>query len=248
MAGTGNGIVDRNGYYRDWLHVRRPGLEQYGSAAEIPDEATYAGLARSKTSHRGIGEKTKLRELVAGAANQDYLEQIASLEDLEYLELGWPVTASDLAPIASLRNLRTLKIDTPRAIADFTPILALPKLDRLFITNARHMHSLDWLRPLKDRLLALGIEGSTWTTQTIPSLAPLEGFALEGLFLTGTELLDQKLAPIATMPRIRFLGSALNAPRREFFALRDQKPDLECQWFDEAAWHSFKDPTPPRSA
>ena len=119
MAGTGNGIVDRNGYYRDWLHVRRPGLEQYGSAAEIPDEATYAGLARSKTSHRGIREKTKLRELVAGAANQDYLEQIASLEDLEYLELAWPVTASDLAPIASLHNLRTLKIDTPRAIADF---------------------------------------------------------------------------------------------------------------------------------
>ena len=142
--------------------------------------------------------------------------------------------------------MRHLVINSPRNIADFTPILDLPKLERLFIENARHLHDLAWLEPLKDRLVALGIEGSLYTAQPIDSLAPLRGFALEALFLTNTRLADQDLAPVATMPNLRFLGTSLNAPKAQFMALKAAKPTLQCSWFNEAQWASFTDPTRPR--
>ena len=238
--------MDLNEHYRAWLHMRRPDLPHYRSGEDVPMGARHASLGRDKASHRGIGERTALIELVAAAANQDFLEEIGGLTELEYLELGWPVTATDLAPLRALTQLRHLVITSPRAIADFTPILGLPKLERLFIENARHLTSLDWLRPLKDRLVALGIEGSLYTAQAIPTLAPLEGFALEALFLTNTRLADQDLSPIATMPNLRFLGTAMNAPRAQFMALKAARPALECGWFDEAIWAGFKDPKPPK--
>ena len=238
--------MDLNEHHRAWLHIRRPDLAHFGQGEDVPMDAAYVSLARDKSSHRGIGKRTALRELAAKGVNQDFLEEIAELEGLEYLDLGWPVTATDLAPLRRLRNLRHLVINSPRAVTDFTPVLGLPRLERLFIENAKHMHALDWLRPMKDRLVALGIEGSMYTPQALGSLSPLEGFALEALFLTNTRLGDQDLSPIATMPNIRFLGSALNAPRAEFFALRDAKPGLECSWFEDKIWTNFKDPKPPR--
>ena len=239
--------MDLNEHYRDWLHRRRPGLECYEDAAAVPDSATHAVVVRQKASHRGIGGKTALRELIATAANQEFLDELSGLEELTYLELGWPVTAQTLEPLEALRNLRTLKIDSPRNIRDFTVLTRLPRLDRLFISNAKHLETLDWLRPLKSQLRALGVEGSMYTAQRIASLKPLEGFALEALFLTNTKLGDQDLSPIATMPNIRFLGTGINAPRAQFFALRDAKPDLQCGWFDPAHWGDFRDPKPPRA-
>ena len=238
--------MDLNAHYRNWLHIRRPDLPHFMSGEAVPMDAAYASLGREKASHKGIGKRTALRELSAHGANQAFLEEIACLTGLEYLDLGWPLTATDLAPLRALTNLRHLVINSPRSIADLTPLLDLTRLERLFIENAKHLHNLDGLRPLKDRLVALGIEGSIWTTQPIDSLAPLEGFAVEALFLTNTKLGDQNLSPIATMPNIRFLGSGINAPRAQFFALRDAKPKLQCQWFDEKAWANFKDPRPPK--
>src|SRR3990170_6794808 len=238
--------MDLNEHHRAWLHIRRPDLPHFMSGEAVPMDAAYASLGRDKASHKGIGQRAALRELSAQGVNQLFLEEIACLAGLEYLDVGWPVTATDLAPLRELKNLRHLVINSPRSIADFTPLTGLPKLERLFIENARHLHSLDWLRPLKDRLVALGIEGSLYTPQPIDSLATLEGFALEALFLTNTRLADQDLSPIATMPNIRFLGTAINAPRAQFFALRDAKPELECTWFDERLWADFKDPKPPK--
>ena len=240
------GPMDLNAHYRAWLHVRRPNLPHFTRGEDVPTDATYASLGRDKASHKGIGRRSALKELAANGANQAFLDEIAGLTGLEYLALGWPLTATDLAPLRRLSGLRHLVIDSPRNIADFTPLLDLPRLERLFIENAKHLHELDWLRPLGDRLVALGIEGSLWTAQPIASLAPLEGFALEALFLTNTRLADQDLSPIATMPNLRFLGSGINAPRAQFFALRDARPGLECAWFDEAGWEGFNDPKPPK--
>jgi hypothetical protein len=228
--------MDLNEHYRALLHMRRPDLRHYTSGEEVPRDAAYATLGRDKASHRGIGKRTALKELAASAVDQDFLEEIACLTGLEYLQLGWPVTAKDLSPLRALTNLRQLVIDSPRHITDFTPLLDLPKLERLFIENAKHMTSLDWLRPFKDRLVALGIEGSIWTKQRIPALTPLEGFALDALFLTGTRLGDKDLSPVATMPRLRFLGTARNAPKEQFMALKAAKPELECTWFEERIW------------
>lgn len=238
--------MNLNEQYRAWLHIRRPDVAHYARGEDVPMDANAARLGRDQASHRGIGKRTALRELAASSVNQDFLDEIGQLTALEYLELGYPMTAKDLRPLTALRSLRHLTIDSPRAIADFTPILELPVLERLFIENARHLTSLDWLRPLKGQLRSLGIEGSLWTKQRIPTLKPLEGFELEALFLTSTSLDDQDLSPIATMPRIKLLATGINAPRSQFEALKRAKPELQCEWFDPQAWAGMNDPKPPK--
>ena len=238
--------MNLNEHYRSWLHIRRPDCGSYSRGEDVPLDADCARLSRDKDSHRGISQRTRLRELEAGAVNQDFLEEVGPLTSLEYLALEWPVTAIDLSPLNGLVELRSLSINSPRNISDFTPLLALPKLERLFIENAKHMADLEWLRPLSGRLRVLGIEGSLYTAQRIPSLGPLEGFALEALFLTNTKLGDQSLAPLRTMGSLKFLGTALNAPRVEFEALRNAEPQLQCEWFRPEIWTNFKDPRPPK--
>ncbi|MFD1344477.1 hypothetical protein [Litorisediminicola beolgyonensis] len=235
-----------NERYRVWLHKLRPDMVWYERAADIPDGADCIGIGREGKSYRGLGEAQSLRKLVTEKVDQPMLEEIARLKQLDYLELGWPVMARDLAPLAELENLTVLKIEGPRHLADFTPVCALPALTHLFLSSAKHMTGLDWLLPLKDRLVALGVEGSMWTKHPIPSLAPLEGFALEALFLTGTTLEDQDLSPLATMPNLEIFGTALNAPKAQFMALKAEKPELECNWFDEDSWAGVRDPRPRR--
>lgn len=195
-----------------------------------------ARMGRAKESHRGIGRRFALRELTVSNLNQDYLDEIARLTDLEHLELGYPMTATDLSPLTALTKLRSLSLDSPRAVTDFTALLQLPSLERLLIENARHLTNLEWLRPMKRQLRVLGIEGSLDTKQRIPSLKPLGGFSLEALFLTSTKLDDRDLSPIATMPNILFLGTAANAPQSEYEALHAAKPVLECTWFRPEMW------------
>lgn len=242
----GSNATSPSEHYRFWLHTHRPDCGSYERGEDVPLNVSCARLSRIKTSHRGIEDRQGLREFEAQAVNQDFLERLSCLKSLEYLALEYPVTAIDLAPLSELVGLKILKIDSPRNIADFTPILALPKLERLFIENAKHLSNLDWLRPLASRLKVLGIEGSMWTAQKIPTLAPLEGFALEALFLTNTKLEDQSLAPLRTMASLRYLGTALNAPRAEFEALKAAQPQLQCDWFQPEMWEAFKDPRPPK--
>jgi hypothetical protein len=226
-------MEDPNAHYRmlpDWAQVRAHWVER---AADIPPGATFAGLGREKASHRGIGARKALTTLFAAAVDQDYLDEIGELEALEYLWLGWPVTARDLAPLTRLERLRFLQLDSPRNVADFAPLTRLPALTHLFIENAKHMDGLEWLAPLGGQLVSLGIEGSIWTLQKVPSLAPLAGFAFEALCLTSVRLADNGLVPLAGCPNLRFLSCARFAPKARFEALKALRPDIRCSWFDK---------------
>ena len=225
-------VQERNARYRgliDWKVVRDCWAQR---AADIPQDATMAGLGREKTSYRGISGRRGLTTLLTAAVNQDFLDEICALDALEYLWLGWPVTAHDLAGLSRLKRLRLLKIDSPRNVTDFGPVAALPALTHLFIENAKHMQGLDWLAPLGPRLSVLGIEGSMWTMQKLPSLAPLAGFGMEALFLTSVQLKDKDLTPLARCPNLEYLSCARFAPKRSFEALKALRPDIECIWFD----------------
>lgn len=223
-----------------------PVADRFEDAARIPKDAKAVQLRRVKKSHRGIAKVTGLEGLVAEAADQAFLEEICELDNLRYLYLGWPTTAKDLAPLTRLEKLRFLKIDSPRNIADFTSLTQLPRLEALFIENAKHLAALDWLAPLAGQLKVLGIEGSLDTNQKIESLAPLAGFDLEALFLTSTRIADQDLTPLHGMTNLRYLRTAINAPRAQFEALHAALPECECQWFDPAAWKEFRDPPKPK--
>jgi hypothetical protein len=226
-------MEDPNAHYRmlpDWEKVR---AHWVGMAAEIRPDATFAGLGREKASHRGIGARKSLTTLFASAVDQHYLDEIGELEALEYLWLGWPVTAKDLAPLTRLKRLRFLKLDSPRAVTDFAPLAALPALTHLFVENAMHMSGLEWLEPLKGQLSSLGIEGSIWTMQKVPSLAPLAGFGFEALFMTSVRLADKDLTPLASCPNLSYLQCARFAPKNKFEELKALRPDIACLWFDK---------------
>ncbi len=232
MATSGTAQIDWNAHYRalpDWAAVS---AHHAARADDIPESATLASLTREKASHRGIATRRSLTTLFASAVDQAYLDEICELEALEYLWLGWPVTAKDLSGLSRLTRLRVLKLDSPRNVTDFTPLTVLPSIERLFVENAKHMSSLDWLAPLGDRLAVLGVEGSIWTMQKVPSLAPLSGFAFEALFLTSVRLADKDLTPLASCPNLAHLACARFAPKASFEALKALRPDIRCSWFD----------------
>lgn len=205
-------------------------------AREVPLDAERALLHRVKTSHRGIGERQALKHLIAGSADQAYLDEICTITGLERLELEYPVTAKTLDPLRSLTRLRHLSIDSPRHISDFTPLLELPSLTTLLITNAKHMADISWLSDAH-HLEVIGIEGSMWTAQKIPTLAPLAGLrGMRAFLAVSTRLGDKDLSPLAECPQLDFLGCARFAPRAEFERLRQRKPDLVCTWFRPEAW------------
>lgn len=209
------------------------------SAADIPLDANRAWLSRVKASHRGLAKNKALKHLIAGAVNQDYLDEICTLEGLERLELEYPVTATSLAGLRALRNLRHLSVDSPRNITDFTPLLDLPSLRTLLITNAKRMADIAWLSEAH-HLEVIGIEGSTWTTQIIPSLAPLAGLKrLRALLAVSTRLGDKDLLPLAECPNLEFLHCAMVAPREEFERLQRRMPTLVCNWFRPESWQTL---------
>jgi hypothetical protein len=213
----------------DWAAVTRAHV---ATAEDIAEGATLVSLNRNKKSHRGIGQRRSITTLFASAVDQAYLDEICELEALEYLWLGWPVTAADLSGLERLRRLTYLKLDSPRNVAHFDPITRLPALTHLFVENAKHMDSLDWISPLKDQLTSLGIEGSMWTMQKVPSLAPLTGFGFEALFMTSVRLADKNLIPLAACPNLAYLQCARFAPKRQFDDLKALRPDIACSWFD----------------
>lgn len=206
------------------------------AGADVPLDAERAWVTRERSSHRGIRERQALRHLVAGAADQAFLDEICELTGLERLELEYPVTARSLAGLRSLTRLTHLSIDSPRNVTDFAPLLDLPGLRTLLITNAKHLTDLDWLADAT-HLEVLGIEGSMWTAQRIPSLTPLAGLTgLRAFFAVSSRLDDHSLAPLAECPRLELLSCARMAPRDEFEQLHARRPDLVCTWFRPEAW------------
>lgn len=208
----------------------------YASAAEIPPNAERAWIGRQNLNYRGIGERTKLRHLIASNVDQSFLNEIGELPELERLELEWPMVASDLAPLLRLSRLAFLSIDSPRKIDDFAPLLQIPSLRTLLITNPKKMANLDWLAE-GHHLEVIGIEGGMWTPFKISTLEPLAGLQSLRAFLgTSTKLADQNLMPLAQCPNLAFLGIACAAPRDEFIRLQQARPDLICEWFRDEQW------------
>jgi hypothetical protein len=216
--------------WREWAPFR------VDSAADSPLTADRAWLKRVGTSHRGIGERRSVRHLIVDAADQACLDEVCTLDGLERLELGWPVTAGDLSGLRRLVHLLHLRIDSPRNVADFTPVLELPAMRQLLIENAKHLSDAGFLADAH-HLEVIGLEGSLWTRQRVASLEPFRGLrSLRALLLTSVRLGDKDLGPLADCPRLELLACARFVPRPEFERLHGLRPELACTWFDPASW------------
>lgn len=208
----------------------------YQQASDIPAAATKAWIGRKKLNYRGIRDRNSLTHLIARNVDQPFLEEIGCLTQLERLELEWPMVAKDLSPLLALPKLRFLNIDSPRHISSFASLLELPSLRTLILTDAKSMEDLRWLSDA-NALEVVGIEGGTFATQKIPSLAPLAGLSELKAFLgVSTAVADQDLQPLATCPKLEFLGIARVASKEQFEELRAAKPGLVCSWYRPEMW------------
>jgi hypothetical protein len=221
---------------RDWVEWRE--LHAFDDVNGIPAGATKAWIGRQKFNYRGIGKLQALRHVISANVDQPFLEEISQLENLERLELEWPMVANSLTPLLGLKKLAFLSIDSPRNIAAFEPLLTLPALRTLIITNPK-MKNLDWLRAAH-HLEVIGVEGGMWNPYRIESLKPLTGLrSLQAFFGVSTKLMDKDLMPLMECPRLQFLSIASVAPQGEFERLKALKPDLVCRWFDPAVWETL---------
>lgn len=223
----------RGEHTRDWSEWDAIATEDVNA---VPFDAARARLTRVKASHRGIGRRQLLKHLFADSVNQAYLDEICTITRLERLEMPYPVTAQRLDGLRALTRLRHLSIDSPRNVTDFTPLLELPSLRTLLIANAKHMADIEWLADAH-HLEVIGIEGTTWNMQKVPSLAPLAGLrGLRAFFAGSIRLGDTDLSPLARCRRLEHLSCHRLAPREEFERLHRLKPDLFCAWFDPEMW------------
>ena len=208
------------------------------SAAEIRADLDYAELRRTGNSHQGLAQHKHLKELAVAGCNQSVMEEIGELTLLERLDLRWPMRGTEnLEPLKNLKNLTYLSIDSPGAkVTDFTPILDLPKLEVLMITNAKHLFDIDWMKPMKDRLRILGLEGAIDTDQRIASLEPLQGFAIQAFLCISMTLKSRDITPLETCPNLKFIDGAVIAPWAQYHALEQARPGIVCGWFDPKNW------------
>jgi hypothetical protein len=225
---------------RDFVEWRE--RHAYQEASDIPADATRAWIGRQKLNYRGLGKRRALRHLISGNVDQPFLYEIGELDNLERLELEWPMVAKDLTPILRLKKLAFLSIDSPRYIGDFRPLLELPCLRTLIITNAKKMTDLEWLRGAH-QLEVIGIEGGMYSPYKIPTLQPIAGLrALRAFLGVSTKLVDSSLAPLVDCPQLEYLGIGCVAPRAEFDRLKAAKPDLACNWFRPEMWKAARSP------
>lgn len=224
----------RGHHDREWQEWKE--RHHYGAAAEIPDDAERAWVARQKQSCRGIAERKALKHLIAANVDQSLLEEIGKLSELRRLELEWPFLGTELTPLLSMKRLEHLSIDSPRNLADFSTLLELPSLRTLLITNAKRMPNLEWLSGAH-HLEVIGIEGAIDSPYKIESLAPLAGLRSLRAFLgVSTRLADKRLMALAECSKLEFLSIGQSAPHSEFELLRQARPDLVCRWFNPDAW------------
>ncbi|MXP46947.1 hypothetical protein GRI43_06035 [Altererythrobacter luteolus] len=227
--------------FRKLRHDMRPSLmvgPPRDSAAEIRADLDYSELRRTRNSHQGLAQHQHLRELAVAGCNQAVMEEIGELTQLEKLELRWPMRGTEsLEPLKNLKDLTYLKIDSPGAkVTDFTPILDLPKLEVLMITNAKHLFDIEWMKPMKNRLRILGLEGAIDTDQRIASLEPLREFAIEAFLCISMTLKSRDITPLETCPNLKFIDGAVIAPWAQYHALEQARPIIVCGWFDPKNW------------
>lgn len=203
------------------------------SPKELPDDIRQLRLRRRGNSHRGVSHFQRLTELWAYSINDSLLEEICQLPALETLYLD-RVTAADLSGLGNLNKLRKLIIIGATKVNTLEWAAGLDSLSSLLIENFPRVNSIEPLGELS-RLRGLGVEGGMWKPMRIDSLEPLGRLQnLEFLFLTNTRVKDGSLQPLHRLKNLRVLQAGNFFSAREWGALGQALPELDCDWIRAA--------------
>jgi len=195
----------------------------------VPPDAEVLQLRRVGRSTRGIDRLTNLRKLWLHKADQSTVDALAGVSSLEVLSIRG-LSATSLAPLRHLEKLRQLVLVDGNRVADLDWLKALPSLSALFFEGFGSIRTLGGL-PNLAALQSFGFEGGMDRAVHLETLAPLvRAPALHSLFLANTRVGDKSLAPLHGLKHLERLECRMDFPDREFLALRDAVPGIECDW------------------
>lgn len=163
---------------------------------------------------------------------QPMFEAACAMPALEGLYVKWSGITS-LAPLAGLRTLTHFHLGGAPSATGLEALAALPGLVDLEIHNVRAAADLGFVQGLGGlRALSLAGESNSLKPLVLPSLAPLAALAgLERLSLSTLRVEDGSLAPLAALPKLRWLGLCNAFPMAEVARLAGRRPDVECDLF-----------------
>jgi hypothetical protein len=130
------------------------------------------------------------------------LDVLPSAERLRYFHLGSSTSLESIDPLASCGELRWLGLENIKRITDLGPIGGL------------------------GRLQGLAVEGSTWSTQYVDTLAPIGRLTeLRYLSLANLEARDNTIRPLFTLRKLQRFHAATwwdEAEREELLRLNPE--------------------------
>lgn len=110
--------------------------------------------------------------------------------------------AGDLGFLSGFAALESLNVWQSPKVTRLDGIERLTRLTTLALSDLGAIESLAPLAPLTG-LRSLALAGGVWTTQGLPSLAPLRALAaLERLNLVAAKAIDGDLGPLCDLPRL----------------------------------------------
>ena len=219
--------MDCNDKYRERRHHK----VCYRQLREIEGKPEVVNFWRKNKSYAGISELKYVTDLTATSVNEGFFEEICHMVQLRSLIID-KLEVSDLSRIVDLKHLYNLKIVRLKPTKNMEAVCNIPTLRKLWINESKHITDYSFLSGAKG-VVALGVEGDTWTKQKIDSFSPFQKLDnLEALFFSGVQVKDKNLDYFATNPKLMHLWIARCAPRSSFESLRKLMPNLDCMWCD----------------
>ncbi len=231
-----------------WYH--RPALDF--PPRSVRDPATYDGGARlsltiTQTDLPPAQQKALVRQWCAllptltnvrtlwfhTKVTQEMFEAACSMPGLEGLYIKWSGITS-LAPLAGLRRLSHFHLGGAPSAAHLETLSQLPALVDLEVCNVRAAADLSFLHGLPHlRALKIAGESNSLKPLVLDTLTPLARLhELERLMLVTVRLGDGSLAPLAQLPKLKYLGLGNMFPMEEYARLAGQRPDIICARFE----------------
>lgn len=197
------------------------------SLHDIKEGQTELRLRRERKWQEGLRNFRQLKRLWCYGVNQEFLDEIADLENLETLCIE-KLTALDLSPLWKLTRLRILVIRGSTSIENLNWIGGLKSLRGLSLESCKKLTDIGPLAQLPD-LTAVGIEGGMWTPMRVKTLSPLSKLSsLEYLFMTNLRVNDGSLKPLHNLARLKVMQCANFFSKEEFCEMAKARPEVRC--------------------
>jgi hypothetical protein len=205
------------------------------SVSDIGELQSQARIRAAGCSSVGLRHKRALRRLWIEDANDEWLGEIAELEQLEMLIING-TSSGDLTVLSRLAGLRRLLIRNAPQLDSMEFASPLQGLEALGLTDVPGIRSLSPVSGLT-QLTAFALEISPRGADTgidagVETLQPLAALsALEYLYLVSLKVDDESLEPLLALKSLKVLECGAFFPAVELRKLHLANPQLACQWF-----------------